>query len=101
MAMPDESAAETLRRLSYSSAFVERFARPFWGGITLDPSLASSAGPLWFTLKMFLAGCAVLPRAGIGAMPEQLGRRLPATAVTFGARVERLIVEAGRVTGVA
>ncbi len=101
LAMPDESAAETLRRLGYSSAFVERIARPFWGGITLDPSLASSAGPLWFTLKMFLAGRAVLPRAGIGAMPEQLGRRLPATAVTFGARVERLTVEAGRVTGVA
>jgi phytoene dehydrogenase-like protein len=97
----DQSAAEVLWSAGCSPAFVQRFARPFWGGITLDPSLQSSAGPWWFTLKMFLAGRALLPRAGIGAMPEQLGRRLPATTIRLGARVERVIVEAGRATGVA
>jgi len=98
---PDQSAAEALWSAGCSSAFVERFARPFWGGITLDPSLESSAGPLWFTLKMFLAGRALLPGAGIGAMPEQLARRLPPATVALGARVERVIVEAGRAMGVA
>ena len=34
-------------------------------------------------------------------MPEQLGRRLPVTTIRLGARVERVIVEAGRATGVA
>jgi phytoene dehydrogenase-like protein len=100
-AAPDQLAAEALWSAGCSPAFVERFARPFWGGITLDPSLELSAGPVWFTLKMFLAGRALLPRAGIGAMPEQLGRRLPATTVTLGTRVERVIVDAGRATGVA
>jgi phytoene dehydrogenase-like protein len=98
---PDQSAAEALWSAGCSSAFVERFARPFWGGITLDPSLESSAGPLWFTLKMLLAGRALLPGAGIGAMPEQLARRLPPATVALGARVERVIVEAGRAMGVA
>jgi phytoene dehydrogenase-like protein len=98
---PDQSAAEALWSAGVSPAFVERFARPFWGGITLDPSLGLSAGPLWFTLKMFLAGRAVLPRTGIGAMPEMLRQRLPVGTVTFGARVERVIVEAGCATGVA
>jgi phytoene dehydrogenase-like protein len=69
-------------------------------GITLDPSLGLSAGPLWFTLKMFLAGRALLPRTGLGAMPELLARRLPATIVAFGERVEQVIVDAGRATGV-
>ncbi|MDF3042683.1 MAG: amine oxidase, partial [Thermomicrobiales bacterium] len=100
-AVPDQSAAEALWSAGCSSAFVERFARPFWGGITLEPSLGASAGPLWFTLKMFLAGRALLPRTGVGAMPELLRRRLPATTVAFGARVERVIVDAGRATGVA
>lgn len=99
-AAPDQSAAEALWSAGCSPAFVERFARPFWGGITLDPSLASSAGPWWFTLKMFLAGRALLPGAGIGAMPEQLARRLPAATVALGGRVERVIVEARRATGV-
>jgi phytoene dehydrogenase-like protein len=100
-AAPDQSAAEVLWSAGVSPEFVERIARPFWGGITLDPSLGSSAGPWWFTLKMFLAGRALLPRGGIGAMPEQLGRRMPTKTVEFGARVERVIVEAGRATGVA
>jgi phytoene dehydrogenase-like protein len=100
-AASDQSAAEVLWSAGCSPAFVERFARPFWGGITLDPSLGASAGPWWFTLKMFLAGRALLPRTGVGAMPELLGRRLPAATVAFGARVERVIVDAGRATGVA
>ena len=100
-AIPQQSAAEVLWSAGCSQEFVDRFARPFWGGITLDPSLESSAGPLWFTLKMFLAGRALLPRAGIGAMPEQLAQRLPDGTVELGARVERVIVDAGRATGVA
>lgn len=100
-AAPDQSAAEALWSAGFSPAFVGRFARPFWGGITLDPSLGSSAGPFWFTLKMFLAGRAVLPRTGIGAMPELLGQRLPVGTVELGTRVERVIIEAGRATGVA
>lgn len=97
---PEVSAAEALWRDGFSPAFVERFARPFWGGITLDPTLAGSAGPLWFTLKLLLTGRARLPRAGIGALPEQLYRRLPVDAVQVGARVERIVVEAGRAVGV-
>jgi phytoene dehydrogenase-like protein len=97
---PDQSAAMALRADGFSPAFVDRFARPFWGGISLDPTLGASAGPLWFTLKMFATGRAVLPQAGIGAMPEQLRRRLPASAITFGARVARVVVEAGRATAV-
>jgi phytoene dehydrogenase-like protein len=99
-AAPSRSAAELLWSEGFSRAFVDRFARPFWGGILLDPTLATSDGPLLFTLKMLLAGRARLPRAGIGAMPDQLRRRLPASAVAFGARVERVAIEAGQVVGV-
>jgi phytoene dehydrogenase-like protein len=52
----DLSIREYLERQGFSSGFIERFAVPFWGGITLDPSLASSAGTMLFTSKMLLAG---------------------------------------------
>ena len=96
----DVAAAELLWSRGFSEAFVDRFARPFWGGVTLDPHLAGSAGPLLFTLKMMLRGSAVLPAAGMAAVPAQLRQRLPADAVALETRVTSVIVEEGRATGV-
>jgi phytoene dehydrogenase-like protein len=96
----DVSGSEFLWSRGFSEAFVNRFARPFWGGITLDPHLSGSAGPLLFTLKMFLQGSAVLPAGGVGAMPAQLQNRLPGGAITFNARVTSIVIEEGRATGV-
>jgi phytoene dehydrogenase-like protein len=96
----DRSAAEALWAAGFSRRFVDRFARPFWGGILLDPTLAASAGPFRFTLKMFLEGRAVLPAAGMEAMPDQLRRRLPEAGVRLGTRVESVVLEGGRATGV-
>lgn len=96
----DRSAAEALWEAGFGRRFVDRFARPFWGGILLDPTLATSAGPFRFTLKMFLEGRAVLPAAGMRAIPDQLRRRLPEASVRLGTRVESVVVDAGRATGV-
>jgi phytoene dehydrogenase-like protein len=96
----DVSAAEYLWSRGFSQAFVDRFARPFWGGITLDPNLAGSVGPLLFTMKMLLRGSAVLPEDGVGAMPAQLQARLPDHAVSLDARVTSVVIEDGRATGV-
>jgi len=89
------SAADLLWGEGFTPAFVDRFARRFWGGILLDPSLATSAGPLLFTLKMFLAGRAVLPAEGVGTMPRQLARQLPPGALRLGVRVDRIEGEEG------
>ena len=96
----DVSAAETLWGRGFSEQFVDRFARPFWGGITLDPHLAGSSGPLLFTLKMFVHGSAALPKDGVGAMPAQLLARLPSDSVSLESRVTSIIVEDGRAVGV-
>lgn len=96
----DRSAADELWARGFGRAFVDRFARPFWGGILLDRSLQTSAGPFWFTLKMFLEGRAVLPTDGIQAMPDQLRRRLPSNSVRFGQTVAALVLRDGGVRGV-
>ena len=96
----DRSTAEYLWGAGFGRGFVDRFARPFWGGILLDRSLATSVGLFRFTLKMFLEGYALLPEGGIQALPERLARRLPLGAIRLHRPVEALVVEDGRATGV-
>jgi phytoene dehydrogenase-like protein len=93
-------ASELLWSEGFSVQFVDRFARPFWGGIMLDRSLHGSAGQLLFTLKMFLEGPAVLPAGGIQALPEAIANRLPGDAIELNRRVDEIVVENERVVGV-
>ena len=96
----DQPAVAMLRSEGFGPEFIDRFARPFWGGILLDPSLATSVGPLLFTLKMFLEGRAVLPISGLRGMPDQLRDRLRDGTVRTESAVTSLAMENGRVTGV-
>ena len=97
---PNASALDALREHGFSEAFIDRFARPFWGGIALDPSLAFSAVIVRFTAKMLLSGDAVLLRDGAGALPRAIAAELPVGAIATSTPVEALVVENGRVTGV-
>ena len=99
-ASDDISAIGALKRRGFSGAFIDRFARPFWGGITLDRSLSVSTGVMEFTAKMFLAGDAVLPRSGVGAVPRAIAADLPDGTIRTSTRAERFLVEGSRVTGV-
>ena len=96
----NRSAAEALWGAGFGRAFVDRFARPFWGGILLDPALGTAVGPLRFTLKMFVQGRAVLPDAGVQAVPQRLARRVPPTAIRLNQPVEGLSRDGERVVGV-
>lgn len=96
----DRSAVEYFWDRGFSEQFISRFARPFFGGITFDPHLERSVGPSLFTMKMFIQGSAVLPAAGVAALPARLAAQLPVGAVTTNARVDEVIIEEGRATGV-
>lgn len=96
----DESAALALWGAGFSREFVDRFARPFWGGILLDRELATNAGPLRFTLKMFLEGNGVLPARGMQAMPDYLAGRLPLGVIRVNRAVDEIKIKEGRAAGV-
>lgn len=96
----DETAADAIWDAGFGRRFMDHFARPFWGGITLDPWLSGSSGPLRFTLKMFLEGRAVLPDTGIQALPDLLASRLSFGSIRYNTPVVALVREQGRVTGV-
>jgi phytoene dehydrogenase-like protein len=84
---PETSAIERLHAEGFSPEMVDAFFRPFFGGILLDRSLSASSRMLEFVFRMMAEGDVALPAAGMGAIPEQMAKRLPAATVRLGARV--------------
>jgi len=81
---PDETIREFLRGYGFSERFVENFVAPFYGGITLDRSLSSSARVFRYTFRELTRGPAAIPADGMGAITRQLRDR----AESAGATVE-------------
>lgn len=86
----ETTAIEALRAAELSSGLVERFFRPFLGGIFLERELSTSSRMLDFVLRMLSLGYAALPADGMGAIPAQLAARLPGGSVRTGARVDAI-----------
>jgi phytoene dehydrogenase-like protein len=87
---PETTALHALKTAGFSQAMIDRFFRPMFGGVLLDPDLQSSSRMFDFTFRMFAEGDAALPAGGMGAIPEQLSGRLTPGSVRLGARVESL-----------
>ncbi len=63
----------------FSSAMIERFFRPFLGGIFLDKELVTSSRMCEFVLRMLSLGDNALPARGMGSIAEQLAEPVAAT----------------------
>ena len=85
---PETTTETALRdRYGFSDRMIDRFFRPFLGGVFLDRSLADSSRTFEFYFRMFSTGAAAVPAAGIGAIPAQLADALPDGVLRLGARV--------------
>jgi phytoene dehydrogenase-like protein len=84
---PESSAAERLHAEGFSAEMIDAFFRPFFGGILLDRSLSASSRMLEFVFRMMAEGDVAIPAEGMGAIPEQMAKRLPARTIRLGARV--------------
>lgn len=73
---PDTATAPALAAQGFSPRMVERFFRPLFGGIQLDPSLATSSRMFDVIFRMLAAGDAAIPAAGMGAIPLQISADL-------------------------
>lgn len=87
-AEPQVAAGQYLEELGFSEDIVESFFRPFFGGVLIDPELATSSALLKLYFGYFATGDAALPAGGMGRLAEQLADRLPAGAIVLGAPVE-------------
>lgn len=78
------SALEFLKQRGFSDSFLDRFARPFFGGIFLDRSLNVSSRMFQFVWRTLNEGNTVVPALGIAEIPKQLAEGLN---VRLGVRV--------------
>ena len=85
---PERTSLDALRGEGFSSSMIDRFFRPFLGGIFLERELATSSRMFEFVYKMFSSGDTALPAAGMGAIPRQLAAGLPDGTVRTGCRAE-------------
>ncbi|KAJ7529300.1 hypothetical protein O6H91_15G043000 [Diphasiastrum complanatum] len=85
--------AKKLKREGFSSSMVDRFFRPFFGGIFFDTELSTTSRLFEFVFKCLALGSNTLPAEGIAAIPRQLADNLPADSLQFNSRVMQLLTE--------
>jgi phytoene dehydrogenase-like protein len=87
---PERTTRAALVEEGFSERMIDRFFRPFFGGVLLDPDLETSSRMFEFTFRMFALGDSAVPAAGIGAIPHQLAGALPVDFITTQARVTQI-----------
>lgn len=85
-----QTTIDFIWKYGFSEQIVERFFRPFFGGVFLEQKLETPAAMFRFVLKMFAQGSAVLPAEGIQAVADQLGSKLTRTEIRTGTSVKRI-----------
>lgn len=86
---PDHTTGEELRHLGFSPEFVDRFFRPFLGGVFLERGLETTARLFRYYFRCFSAGDATVPARGMQQLPRVLARGLEGR-ISLHAPVEAL-----------
>lgn len=89
-----------LRSGGFSEKFFRRFARPFFGGVLLDPSLGTSSRLFASYLRFLATGAALLPAGGIGDIAKQLAAALPAGSMRYCCGAAEILFRGGEAAGV-
>lgn len=79
----------------FSEVIIDRFFRPFLGGIFFDNQLRTSSRLTSFVMRMLATGSNCLPAQGIGAITEQLASRLPPDSIRLGENLSQKLNSRG------
>lgn len=86
----DVSTDVALRAFGFSTKIINRFFRPLFGGIQLDPHLATSRRMFDVIFKSLSEGQSVLPSRGMHALPLQMASKLSEGSVHLNTRVSKV-----------
>lgn len=86
----DVSTDVALRAFGFSTKIINRFFRPLFGGIQLDPHLATSRRMFDVIFRSLSEGQSVLPSRGMQALPLQMASRLTEGTVHLNTRVSAI-----------
>ena len=84
----EKTTLQYLIDVGFSKDIIQTFFKPFFSGIFLEPNLDTSSRMFEFVYKMFGEGLAVLPKAGIQAISNQLKDNLKNTKILLNSEVE-------------
>ncbi|MGD9752239.1 MAG: FAD-dependent oxidoreductase [Acidimicrobiia bacterium] len=90
MRRPDATTADALVARGFSPAMIERFFRPLFAGIQLDPGLTTTSRMFEVIFRTLALGDAAVPAEGMAAVPRQLAAALPEGVLHCDAAVERV-----------
>lgn len=93
---PETATLEHLRSSGFSASMIDRFFRPLFGGIQLDPELRSSSRMFEVVLSCLARGASAVPAAGMQAIPDQMAAPLAPRQLHLGTHVQA--VAPGRVS---
>ena len=82
----DISTVVALRGMGFSTTMIDRFFRPLFGGIQLDPELRTSRRMFEIIFKYLSEGQSALPANGMSAIPEQMAKHLGAENIFLNTR---------------
>jgi phytoene dehydrogenase-like protein len=83
----DLTSLQALRAEGFSESMIERFFRPFLGGVFLEDQLDTTVRKLEFVMRNFARGDIAIPALGMAEIPRQLAAALPADAIRLKTRV--------------
>jgi len=83
----ETTSLAALKRYGFSQNMIDRFFRPFFGGIMLDAELKVSSRMLEYVFRMMAEGDTVLPELGMGSIPVQLAARLTESTIRYQSKV--------------
>ncbi|KAL3620911.1 hypothetical protein CASFOL_035823 [Castilleja foliolosa] len=78
---------DLLRSIGFSDSILDRFFRPFFGGIFFDRDLETTSRLFNFVFRCLALGDNTLPKDGISAIPKQLAGKLNPNSIKLNSRV--------------
>ncbi len=85
---PELSTIEYLEQKGFSDRIIQRFFKPFFGGIFLENELVTSSRMFEFVFKMFSEGQTAVPAKGMEEIPKQLKDKLKTSRFRFHTKVK-------------
>ncbi|CAI9103973.1 OLC1v1002572C1 [Oldenlandia corymbosa var. corymbosa] len=92
---PETSTLDLLRGIGFSDSILDRFFRPFFGGIFFDTELKTTSRLFNFVFKCLALGENTLPANGIAAIPNQLAAKIPPGSIFFKSRAHSIASKDG------
>jgi protoporphyrinogen oxidase len=96
----DRTSEQYLRDEGFSEDFLDRFARPFFGGVFLDRTLSTSCRQLLFVWKAVTQGQTTIPALGMEEIPKQFATTFGSDVLQVNTRVVEVLKNEGKISGV-